>query len=90
MLMLVKKYDATCGGYSFVEIDTINKVYSVGKSTAHIGHGFNWCSGDEWLEIEVKTRKEIDKQVNSIERQGYKKVTSMYQFHNTLFNGLAL
>lgn len=36
MIVLLNK---TYGGYTYVEIDTVNKVYAQGNSSAHRGHG---------------------------------------------------
>ena len=82
MLVLIKKIDKTYGGYDYVEIDTINKVYSTGSSRAHQGHGHSYKAGGEWLDIKVSTNKELKQQVEDIKRQGFKDIGNMRKYQN--------
>lgn len=68
--IVIKKQNKMYGGYSYLEFSNESKEFTVGSSSAHVGHG------DYLLQIEVPTYKEIEKQKEFLIYYGYTEISS--------------
>lgn len=66
--IILKKQNKMYGGYEYLEFSTEDKKFTVGNSSAHIGHG------DYILSIEVATKKELKEKTEQLIRQGYEEI----------------
>lgn len=73
--IIVYKIDTTYGGYEYLEFDTESMEYALGNSRGHQGHSIH-----SYMNIEVKTQKELKKQIEAVKASNYRHIDTFAKF----------
>lgn len=74
--IVIRKFNKMYGGYEYLEFSTDTKEFTTGNSSAHVGHG------NVFMYIETTTKKEMNKQLETLKYDNYKKIDTFAKVTN--------